>query len=202
MQLSPPAGFGFLPSLTALVCIFAGALPARARLGESREECAARYGPAIAEVAPLLQAANCAVFMKGEIRIRIEFLNNKASFLSFSRPGLRQDDRQVILEANAGTLVWSPPSEFLGRLCWTAPANAKEPARHAAAYAATDNNFLDIATDEWAKAMKAQQAVQFAVQPLAPSASATTKSPSATPPAAPGSNPATAAPQKEKLDGF
>lgn len=201
MQLSPPAGFGFLPLLTALAGVFFSALPARARLGETREECTARYGPAIADVAPLLETANCAVFMKGEIRVRIEFLDNKAAFLSFSRPGLRQDDRQVILEANAGTLVWSPPSEFLGRLCWTAPANAKEPARHATAYSATDNNFLDMATDEWAKAMKAQQAIQFSVQPQAPSSS-TPKSPGPNPAAAPGSVPGTAAPQKAKLDGF
>ncbi|MDB6069890.1 MAG: hypothetical protein JWL81_1061 [Verrucomicrobiales bacterium] len=201
MQLSPPAGFGFLPLLTALVGVFLSALPAQARLGETREECAVRYGPAIAEVAPLLESANCAVFMKGEIRVRIEFLNNKASYLSFSRPGLRQEDRQVILEANAGPMVWSPPAEFLGRLCWTAPANAKEPARHAAAYSATDNNYLDIATDEWAKAMKAQQAIQFAVQPQALPASST-RTPGSSPAATPGSGAGADSPQKGKLDGF
>lgn len=190
-----------LPVLALVLC---GALPARARLDETLEACTARYGPAIAEVAPLLETASCAVFMKGEIRVRIEFLNNKAAFLSFSRPGLRQDDRDMILEANAGGMVWNPPAEFLGRLCWTAPANAKGPARHAAAYSATDNNYLDIASDEWTKAMKAQQAIQFAVQPqVLPATSSGSKTPGSNSPATPGSSPGAEAPGKgKKLEGF
>ena len=151
--------------LVGLVGSMVGAGPVWSRLGETREQCVARYGPPLAEVPALLESATGATFMLDGIRVRIEFLEDKAAFISFSRRGLRQEERQILLEVNGGPLVWNPPGEFLGRLCWTAPGTTGESARHASAYTATDSSYLDVASDVWAKAMKAQQAVQFAIKP-------------------------------------
>lgn len=170
----------------------AGTGAARARLGETREECAARYGAPVAEVATRLAGAAGAAFTKGDIRIRIEFLDGRAAFMSFSRRNLAPDWRAQLLELNAGPLEWLAPGEFLGRTCWTAPARAGEAARHASSYQAADSQYLDLATDRWAKAMKAQQAIQFAAVPRP------------APPAAPAAptKPAPAAAATGKLEGF
>ncbi len=167
---------------------------AEARLGESREQCAVRYGAPVAEVPALLGTAHGTSYLKGGIRIRIEFLEDKAAFISFSRRGLRTDERQTLLDVNAGPLAWNAPGEFLGRTCWTTPGNAEQPARHATGYTAAETHYLDIATDEWARSMKAQQAVQFAIQPR-PSTSLATPTPV-------GTAPAVAAPAGTKLEGF
>lgn len=182
-----------LPCLAAVLCSVAFTASAPARLGETREQCAVRYGQAVAEVPALLESATGMAYQKGDIRIRIEFLDGKAAFISFSRRGLRAEERQTLLELNAGSLVWNPPGEFLGRMCWTAAGNAQEEARHASAYQAVETSYLDLASDAWAKAMKAQQAVQFAIKPRP-----------ATPagPVAPGT-PVPAAPAATgKLEGF
>lgn len=187
--MTPPR----LPLLASLLCSVALTGPAWSRLGESREQCAIRYGPALAEVPALLERATGATYQKGDIRIRIEFLDDKAAFLSFSRRGLRIEERQTLLEVNAGPLSWNPPGEFLGRLCWTAPGNAKETPRHASAYQVAESGFLDLASDDWAKAMKAQQAMQFAIQPrtVNPAAPATPGTPAPVTPSPTG-----------KLEGF
>ncbi len=177
------------PLLAICLGFLASARPASARLGETREQCTARYGEPVAEVAALLTTASGASYQKGEIRVRIEFLDGKAAFISFSRRGLRLDDRQKLLELNAGPLVWNPPAEFLGRLCWTAPATGKEPARHASAYMALENSYLDLATDAWTAAMKAQQAVQFAIQPRQPSHAAEIKPGTGAPASSAGTGP-------------
>jgi hypothetical protein len=163
-------------------------VPASARLGETREECVKRYGEPIAEIPALLQNAVGAAFMRGDIRVRIEFLDGKAAFLSFSRRGLRADERQTLVDLNAGSLTWNPPAEFLGRFCWTAPGTGSEAARHASGYQALDTGYLDIATDAWVKAMKAQKAVQFAIVPMStklPAAGTKADAPPALPPVIP-----------------
>lgn len=182
-----------LPCLAAVLYSVAFTASAPARLGETREQCAVRYGQPVAEVPALLEPATGAAYQKGEIRIRIEFLDGKAAFLSFSRRGLRTEERQTLLELNAGTLVWNPPGEFLGRICWTAAGNAQEEARYAAAYQAVETSYLDLASDAWAKAMKAQQAVQFAIKPR-PAAPAGAAVPGVPVPAVPSAT--------GKLEGF
>lgn len=182
-----------LPLLAAAFCYCCGAEFASARLGESREECTARYGQPVAEVPALLATATGTSYQKGDIRIRIEFVENKATFISFSKRGLRPEERQTLLELNAGPLVWNPPAEFLGRLTWTAPGKSNNPARHASSYTAAETTYLDLATDEWARAMKSQQAVQFAIIP---------KPPAAANPSEPGPAPVTVPPPGSKLEGF
>ena len=174
-----------------MLCLAAATGAAEARLGENREQCAVRYGQPVAEVPALLGTATGTSYQKGDFRIRIEFLEDKAAFISFARRGLRSEERQTLLDVNAGPLAWNPSGEFLGRLCWTAPGNSQQPARHASAYTVADTNYLDLATDEWARSMRAQQAVQFAIQPRAATPA---------PAAAPGSTPAPAA--GTRLEGF
>lgn len=187
MKLSPPS------SALALVCSVLWTVPASARLGEGPEECSKRYGQPAAEIPALLEKATGAAYLKGDVRIRIEFLEGKAAFISFSRRGLREEERQTLLDINAGSLVWSPAADYAGRTYWVAPANTREAARHASAYLTGDTGYIDLATEAWTKAMKAQQAVQFAVQPK-PATPAT--------PGTPGAPAATAPPAGGKLEGF
>ena len=179
-------------SAAALISLMA-ADSADARLGESRDQCAIRYGQPVAEVPALLGTATGAAYQKGDIRIKVEFLEDKAAFISFSWRGLRGVERQTLLDLNGGPVAWNPPGEFLGRTCWTAPGNSQQPARHAISYLAAETSYLDLATDEWARSMRAQQAVQFAIQPRPSAAS----NPSASTP-----GPVSTAPVGTKLEGF
>lgn len=186
---------------TLLLSVLAGALamagPAHARLGETKEECIVRYGQPLAEVPALLENATGATFLRGDIRIQVEFLDNRAAFLSFSRRGLRLEERQKLLDLNAGPLSWNPSMDFVGRTCWIAPGNVIEAPRHASAYQAADTGYLDLASDAWAKAMRAQHAVQFAIMPRevapAPVAPAAEKPPVKDPLSKPAS---------DRLEGF
>jgi len=187
MKLSTP------PSVLALACSVLWTVPASARLGESEEECSKRYGQPVAEIPALLETATSATYQKGDVRVRIEFLEGKAAFISFSRRGLKEEERQTLLDINAGTLVWSPAADYAGRTYWVAPANTKDAARHASSYLMGETGYIDLATEAWTKAMKAQQAVQFAVQPK-PATPAT--------PGTPGAPAATAPPAGGKLEGF
>jgi hypothetical protein len=184
----------FLP---VVACVMAAAVPAEARLGETKEECIARYGQPLAEVPALLENATGATFLKGEIRIRVEFLDNRAAFLSFSRRGLRLEERQKLLDLNAGPLSWNPSQDFVGRTCWIAPGNVTESPRHAAAYQAADTGYLDLASDAWTKAMRAQQAVQFAIMPRA-----LTPAPVAAPEIKPDTKAPLSKPATDRLEGF
>jgi hypothetical protein len=178
----------FRTAFPLAMVLMLGTPAAWARLGESRAQCIGRYGEPLAEVPALLEGATGATFQRGPIRIRIEFLGDKAAFLSFSRKGLGEEERQKLLEVNAGPLVWNPPGVFLGRKCWTAPGTALESSRHASGYVAADTTYLDIATDEWTRQMRTQQAAQFAIKPRAPSTPSATAplSPVPIPPAATG----------------
>ena len=182
-----------LPLLATTWCSLILAGSAKARLGESPEQCTGRYGQPVAEVPALLDTATGIAYQKGEIRIRIEFLEEKAAFISFSRRGLRAEERQILLDLNAGPPSWNPPGEFLGRMCWTAPGNSLQPARHASNYTAAETNYLDLATDEWARSMRAQQAVQFAIQ---------IKTAAPAPAATPGGTPVPVPAAGTKLEGF
>lgn len=140
-------------------------LPAEARLGETVEECDSRYGAPVAEIPARLENASCRAYSKDGVRVRVEFVANRAAFISFSSPGQQLAISQELLALNSGNLTWSSPVEFVGRLSWIAPSTAAEPSRHASAYQIGKMGFLDLATADWARAMKSQQAVQFAVVP-------------------------------------
>jgi len=172
---------------------------ASARLGETYEQCVARYGPPVAETAGLLQGAKSVSFAKAGIRVRVEFLGGKAAFLSFSKHGLTPDDELLLLDSNAGVQVWSTVQEFVGRRCWIAPALDQDEPRYANSYISGATAWLDIASKTWTDAMRAQKIAMTAAlpkpEPKAPDAKGDA------PAAGDGKTPA--APRKPgNLDGF
>lgn len=187
------------PLLLSTLC--AGLLltgSARARLGETLEQCTARYGAPVAETAGRLQGAKSVSFSKAGIRVRVEFLEGKAAFVSFSKHGLSSEDELQLLDSNAGTQSWGPVEEFAGRRCWKAPAAGGEEPRFAASYISGFTTWLDVASKAWTDAMRKQKAAMAAALPKPKPRSP--GSPEAAAPA-PGKGPA--APKKPGgLEGF
>lgn len=158
------------PRFSLLILLFVPALlltggPARARLGETREECIARYGQPVAETTGLLQGAQSISFAKAGIRVRIEFMDGRAAYLNFSKAGLSQDDELQLLESNAGGHRWSKAEEYVGRRCWIAPAVDGEGARYASAYSTGNASWLEVAAKKWTDAIRVQKTAMTAALP-------------------------------------
>lgn len=155
----------FFLSFAALpaAVFFGSAIPAHARLGENPEQCAHRYGNAVAETAALLPGAKSRTFVKNNVRVRVEFLHDRAIFISFTKRTLKSDERQSLLMLNSGNLRWSTQAEFLGRRFWVArEAGAPEEARQATEYFFGDVGVLEIVGQSWMDLMKARQTTMLA----------------------------------------
>ncbi|MES2705430.1 MAG: hypothetical protein V4726_02395 [Verrucomicrobiota bacterium] len=187
----------FLSGLPAAVLVLLIG-PASARLGETPEQCTARYGMPVAETAGLLQGSKSISFSKAGIRVRIEFIDGQAAFLSFSKHGLTDDDERQLLESNAAKQIWSKMEEFVGRRCWIAPAQGEDEPRYASSYITGTTTWLDIASKKWADAIRAQKLAMTAALPKPKPKTADTPG---IPSSAAGQAPA--APKKPgTLDGF
>ncbi|MDB6134783.1 MAG: hypothetical protein JWM59_3026 [Verrucomicrobiales bacterium] len=191
------------PRFSLLLSLFIPGLlltagPARARLGETREECIARYGQPVAETTGLLQGAQSISFAKAGIRVRIEFIDGRAAYLNFSKAGLSPDEELQLLESNAGGHLWSKAEEYVGRRCWTAPAVDGDGARYASAYSTGNASWLEVAAKKWTDAIRVQKAVMAAALPRAKAKTAVPAGES------PGTGSAPAAPVKKPgtLSGF
>lgn len=185
----------WLPVLCAGISL---TLPARARLGETEEQCIARYGQPVAETTGLLRGAKSVSFAKAGIRVRIEFVDDKAAFLSFSKYGLTQNDELQLLESNAASQVWSAAEDFAGRRCWMAPGEGEAEPRFATSYISGATTWLDIATKKWTDAISVQKAAMTAALPKPKP-----KDPAAGPAsAAPASQPAKDPKKPGPLEGF
>lgn len=147
-----------LSALLVSGVLLSGASHALARLGETKEECVARYGEPVASTPALLSGAESLSFLKNQVRIRVEFLNNRAVFISFMRQDMSSNDQQQLLEANRGDLVWSSPEDYAGRKFWLAKADLDdEEKRYATAYTISKIGVLEISLQPWVEAMKAQK---------------------------------------------
>jgi hypothetical protein len=162
MNMTVPRVPLWLPVLASGISLM---LPARARLGETLDQCIARYGVPVAETNGLMQGEKSVSFAKAGIRVRIEFMNGKAAFLSFSKHGLTQNDELQLLESNAGKQTWSTAEDFAGRRCWMAPAAGDAEARFATSYIAGATTWLDIATKQWSDVIRAQKDAMTAALP-------------------------------------
>ncbi|RYD38376.1 MAG: hypothetical protein EOP86_00975 [Verrucomicrobiaceae bacterium] len=158
------------PRFSPLLSLFIPGLlltagPARARLGETREECIARYGQPVAETTGLLQGAQSVSFAKAGIRVRIEFIDGRAAYLSFSKAGLSPDDELQLLESNADGHLWSKAEDYVGRRCWIAPAAGGDGARYASAYSTGNASWLEVASKKWTDAIRVQKTAMTAALP-------------------------------------
>lgn len=98
--------------------ILAGALmlgaftsPALARLGETAEECEARYGPPVEHQRARMPLSDpvAQVFTKNGITIIAEFYQGKVWSITFRRPEINHAEMEAILLANSSERTWSPP---------------------------------------------------------------------------------------------
>ena len=86
------------------LAMFGLAWTAEARLGETRDECKARYGE------PTRKGVNLLVFNKGGYAIACLFVNDKVEIIQFSGGELSEASRKAILEKNQSiTGEWSLP---------------------------------------------------------------------------------------------
>lgn len=137
-------------------------------------------------------------FAKAGIRVRIEFVDGKAAFLSFSKHGLTQTDELQLLESNAAAQVWSAAADFAGRRCWMAPASGDAEPRFATSYISGATTWLDIGTKKWADAISAQKTAMTAALPKPKPKDPATGPASAAPVSQPAKDPKKPSP----LDGF
>ncbi len=84
---------------------------ARARLGETIEQCTERYGPVIEKRQPLLPQsdAETAVYSKSGVTIIVEFHKGAAWHITFRKPNLQSEEIEALLQANATKGNWSAP---------------------------------------------------------------------------------------------
>jgi hypothetical protein len=101
--------------LVLLFCLLAGT--ARARLGETMEQCTERYGPVIEKRKPLLPQsdAETAVYSKSGVTIIVEFHKDTAWHITFRKPTLQSEEIEALLLANASKGSWSTPLMYLDR---------------------------------------------------------------------------------------
>lgn len=92
-----------LRSFIFVALITLGINSAQARIGETFEECKVRYG------APSYRTTNIACFSKSGISIVVEFYNEKADALSFTKEDkspLSKEELTTLLAASSGNAEW------------------------------------------------------------------------------------------------
>ncbi len=110
------------PGLTTALVIAAaiwtaGTMTAGARIGESVEECQARYGPPVERRPPTLAASDpeMLVYSKSSITILVEFREGRAWSITFRRPStMTHAELDSLLAVNAGDKKWSQPVKIGG----------------------------------------------------------------------------------------
>jgi hypothetical protein len=99
-----------LRSILLILAAMALALPAHARLGETEDQCIARYG---APTSPAVDNNDNGVpthemfFQKDGYAITVNFLNGKAGTVQFWKKDISHDDINALLEANAQGGTWA-----------------------------------------------------------------------------------------------
>ena len=87
---------------------------ARARLGETMEQCTERYGPVIEKRQRLLPQSDTdtAVFSKSGVTIVVEFHQGLAWHITFRKPIMQDEEIDALLQANASGGKWSVPLKY------------------------------------------------------------------------------------------
>ncbi len=87
---------------------------ARARLGETVEQCMERYGPVIEKRQRVLPQsdAETAVFSKSGVTVIVEFNKGTAWLITFRKPDLQNEEIDALLQANESKGNWSAPLKY------------------------------------------------------------------------------------------
>lgn len=165
------------------------AATAAARIGETEGQCLSRYGEVLAKTPAHLPGAESVTFLRQGIRVRVEFVNDRAVYISFSKRGLREDERLTLLTANSGGLEWRGPENYAGRSFWRA-ATAGGDFRIASYYVTGPVATLEIASREWIEGISIRRQASIAEAlasisappPAAPAPADSPEAPAAAPP--------------------
>jgi len=150
--------------ILVLLALAALTLPAHARLGETVDQCIARYGQPVAqEDEPAVPGEKSAIFEKNGYAIWAFFLNGKCGmiiFLKIDRDktvghkymglSMGDDELKTLLDASANSFPWIEADNAEGKFWYRADGSA----------AAYDPNkpVLQITAKEFGEAEKAQEA--------------------------------------------
>ena len=112
-----------LLQFAAVFGLFAiGLTPARARIGETMEECVERYGPSYGSLPSICGRSGelCHLFKRnidteGKIKtilMKIEFIEGKAAYLRISSAAISDEDARDLVDKNSGESTWMPPQSI------------------------------------------------------------------------------------------
>jgi hypothetical protein len=145
--------------ISGVMAMWVTLAPSQARLGETLEQCQARYGAPLAKItARKCLASDADVYLFGisdqgrQLTLRIEFYRGLAWFLGYSSSAVRE--HQPILELNKGASDWGPPLVQAKRSYWR-DTTGKD--RCATAYKNSNMSFVEIATVECVSHLAAQR---------------------------------------------
>ncbi len=99
--------------------------PARARIGETMDECVERYGPSYGSLPSICgrEGELCYLFKRtidsgGKIKtilMKIEFIEGKAAYLRISSPAISDDDAKDLVGKSGGKSTWQSPQSITDR---------------------------------------------------------------------------------------
>lgn len=138
------------PAALVFLVLAALASPAPARLGESPEECDARYGDPVGQIgSPVPDGdAEARVYRKNGFDITVAFRDGVAWWVRYAKQDLNQDQRTFLFKANGESEEWRGPLEFIERRFWITASRAF----HAVEYYYKGNRMLELLTDDCLKA--------------------------------------------------
>jgi hypothetical protein len=102
--------------MIAAVVMMLAAAAAQARLGETEEQCAARYGESLKTEKATPPDEKTAIHIKGEIGIVLSYYKGKVGAALYTRPdgkSLSANQVEILLDANKGEHEWKlVPGQF------------------------------------------------------------------------------------------
>lgn len=129
---------------------------AKARIGESMEECVKRYGDSFAKIPSVSgRSGEFTYLFKRKIEsggvsksvdIHIEFIHGKAAYLRI-KGRFSDDDTQTLLSSNQGNDTWQTPLTINDRVYYNCKSR---PGRQACIFKMGDAKIVDIFTPEMA----------------------------------------------------
>lgn len=140
-----------LPPFLTLVGVLAlGLAQARARIGETMDECVERYGPAYGSLPSICGRAGelCHLFKRtidsgGKIKtilMKIEFIEGKAAYLRISSPAISDDDAKDLVGKSSGKSTWQSPQSISDRSYYV----TDDKQRHACIYRLGEVRVVEI----------------------------------------------------------
>lgn len=147
MLLRPSRLVQFSSLMTMLAL---GLAPAKARIGETMEECVERYGSPYGSLPSICGRAGelCHLFKRtidsgGKIKtilMKIEFIEGKAAYLRISSPAISDDDAKDLVGKSNGKSTWQSPQSISERSYYV----TDDKQRHACIYRLGEVRVVEI----------------------------------------------------------